>query len=75
MELNRDTFWKFAPVWVILFSAGTTLTKSLGQRYLLKREFEFNWSDVGSALLGGVVGYATFRMKHGEKKEQHWYTR
>lgn len=60
---------KYAPVWVMLFSAGTTLTRMLGQRFVLEREWNLSWKDVRSALTGAVVGYVAFRLRYGNEEE------
>ena len=53
----------------MLFSAGTTLTRMIGQRFVLKREWSLSWKDVRSALTGAVVGYVAFRLRYGDEKE------
>ena len=72
---KRDSLWKYAPVWAVLFAASASLLKRLGTQYILKREVDFKWADAGTALVGAVIGYVTFRMRFGEKKSDHWYTR
>lgn len=75
MESKRDTLWKYAPVWAILFASGATLAKSLGTHYILKREVNFKWADAATAVAGAVAGYASFRMRYGNKKEDSILTR
>ena len=76
MASNRSIFRKYAPAWAVLFAAGATFVKSIGQHYILKREWELRWSDAGAALIGAAVGYATFRMQHGDVSENDaWYKR
>lgn len=57
----------YAPVWVALFSTGATLFRAVGERYLLKRQWQITWSDVGMAAGGALLGYVTFRYKHGQR--------
>ena len=64
-----STLWEYAPVWAVLFSAGTAVIRKAGNNYILKRDPEWSWSDLGTALTGAAVGYALFRMRHGNKKE------
>lgn len=66
---------KYAPVWAVLFAGATTLTKSLGTRYILKKKWTFQWSDVGAALVGAALGYGFFRMQYGNKDESSVLTR
>lgn len=67
MRFNKDVFWKYAPVWVMLFSTSATLVKKTGERYLLERNWDLQWSDLGTAVLGAAVGYGSFRLSHGNK--------
>lgn len=60
---------KYAPVWVLVFSAGTTLLRMVGQRLIVREEWELSWKDLRSALTGAIVGYAAFRMRHGNKEK------
>lgn len=75
METKRDTLWKYAPVWAILFASGATLAKSLGTNYILKRKWEFEWSDMATALGGAAVGYLSFRFRYGNKDKSTVLTR
>lgn len=72
---TKFNIWKYAPVWSILFAAAATIAKSMGTHYILKREVQFKWSDVATALGGAVFGYISFRARHGEVDKRHWYTR
>lgn len=65
----QDGTRKYAPLWVLLFSAGTTLTRMVGQRFVLQREWDVSWKDVRAALTGAAVGYAAFRLRYGNEKE------
>lgn len=69
MRIPNKKLWKLAPVWVVLFSTGTTLAKQAGERYLLERKWQLKWSDVGTALSGALFGYVSFRLLHGNKTE------
>lgn len=64
-----SVLYEYAPAWVILFSAGMAVAKKAGSNYILKRDPEFGWSDVGTALTGAVMGYALFRLRHGRKHD------
>ena len=64
-----DKTRKYAPLWVLLFSAGTTLTRMVGQRFVLKHEWELSWKDVRSALTGAAFGYLAFRLRYGNEEE------
>lgn len=75
MATPRDTFWKYAPLWSVLFAAGTTLTKSLVTRYLLKRRWSFQWSDVTTAFVGALLGFVSFRAQYGSEDDNHWFKR
>lgn len=75
MPERRDSLWRYAPIWAVLFGAAASLTKSLGTQYILRRKWIFKWSDVATALAGATLGYITFRLRFGQKKEKHWYTR
>ena len=76
MARDRSVFWKYAPAWAVLFAAGATFAKSVGQHYILKREWELRWSDAAAALVGAGLGYASFRLQHGDVSESDaWYKR
>lgn len=76
MSKAERVSWKYAPLWAVLFAAGATLVKSMGQRYILKREWDFKPSDVATALGGATLGYLTFRARHGDMHDRgHWYER
>lgn len=72
---RRDTFWKYAPLWSVLFAAFTTLLKSVVTRYMLKRRWTFQWSDAMTALTGAVLGFVSFRAHHGSEDDSHWFKR
>ena len=67
MAFKRDKLWKYSPVWVVLFSTGATLLKRTGERYLLHKDWDLRWSDLGTALGGALIGYGTFRLRYGNK--------
>ena len=69
MRLKKDALWKYAPVWAVLFSTGAALFKKTGERYLLQREWDVSWSDVGTAAIGALVGYGSFRYHFGNKTD------
>ncbi len=69
MRFKSDAFWKYSPVWVLLFSTSAALFKKVGERYLLERDWKVTWSDVGTAAAGAAIGYGTFRYKYGNKTE------
>lgn len=72
----KKVAWKYAPLWSVLFAGTATLTKSLGQRYILKHRWNFHWSDVATAFGGAALGYLTFRLKHGDMHDRgSWYER
>ena len=76
MASNRSIFWKYAPAWAVVFAAGATLAKSVGQHYILKREWDLRWSDAGAALAGAALSYTLFRLQHGNASENDaWYRR
>ena len=76
MAGKRDTLWRYAPLWSVLFAATATLAKGVGQHYILKRKWQIKGSDVATALVGAVVGYVSFRAKHGDATESDaWYKR
>ena len=58
---------RYAPVWSMLFATGAALIKSMGTRYILQKRWKFSWSDLATAAGGAVVGYITFRAKHGKE--------
>lgn len=57
---------RYAPVWSMLFATAAAIIKSAGTRYILQRQWKFSWSDVATAAGGAVLGYITFRAKHGK---------
>ncbi len=69
MFAKNDAGSKYAPLWVMLFSTGAALTKAVGERYLLQREWVVKWSDVGIAVAGAALGYAAYRYRHGNSRE------
>ena len=72
----KQISWKYAPLWAVLFATVATLGKSLGQRYILKRTWDFKASDVATAAVGAVLGYLSFRFKHGDMHDRGpWYKR
>ncbi len=68
MKRGKATY-AFAPVWVIGFSVGVALVKSVGERYLVERSWKINRHDVLTALGGALLGYISFRWKHGNRTE------
>ena len=69
MRGKKDAGWKYSPVWVLLFSTTAALGKAVGERYLLQREWRLKPSDVGIAVAGAVLGYASFRLRYGKKTQ------
>ena len=72
---KRDSLWKYAPVWAVLFATGATVAKSVGTHYILRREWSFKWADAGTALGGAVLGYLAFRARYGNKDDSNPMTR
>ena len=72
---KRDSLWKYAPVWAVLFATGATVAKSVGTHYILKREVNFKLGDLATAFGGAVLGYVAFRARYGNKDESSALTR
>lgn len=75
MTQTDHTLWKYAPLWATLFASAATLTKAVGTRYILNRRWRLSWKDAATAVGGALVGYATFRMRHGDKHDNAWFKR
>lgn len=58
---------RYAPLWISLFSSAAALARVVGGRYLVGREWKFEWKDVATAVAGAAIGYAIFRGRHGNK--------
>lgn len=63
-----DAARKYAPMWALLFAAGSTLARKVGERFMLKRELRISKKDVLPALLAAAVGYAAFRFRYGNRR-------
>lgn len=72
---KRDSLWKYAPVWAVLFATGATVAKSVGTHYILRREWNFKLGDAATAFGGAVLGYVAFRARYGNKDESNPLTR
>lgn len=57
----------YAPVWIALFSSATAVSRALGERILLKREWKLRPKDFVTAAIGAGVGYVLFRKRRGNK--------
>ena len=60
---------RYAPLFIMAFSTGTALARKVGERVLLERKWRLDWNDVSTALIGAAVGYAIFRVRHGNETE------
>ena len=52
-----------------------TILKKVLTRFLLKRKWTLNLSDLGMAVVTSAISFAAFRRKHGEIDESRWYKR
>ena len=72
-DTAKENARRYAPLWVILFSTGATLLKSIGQHYAVDRRIRLTPKDIGIAFAGAALGYVTFRLRKGTHSD-HWYT-
>ncbi len=68
MAFSKPKGRTHAPLWMALFSAGAALSRVVGERYLLKREWTLRWKDVLTAIGGALVGYLIFRKRRGNER-------
>lgn len=62
-----NELYRYAPVWMSLGSSLFAVGRIMAERALLDRPWKPGARDLLSAAAGAAVGYALFRLRHGNK--------